>query len=263
MRIRVIPSLLLRNGGLVKTVRFEAPRYLGDPINAVRIFNQKEVDELMFLDIGATTAVRGPNFDLIQDIASEAFMPFAYGGGIRTVEDVRKVVGLGVEKVLLNAAAVERPELITEASALAGSQSVIVSIDVKKGLLGRYEVVTHNATRKTGLNPVEWAQQAQACGAGEIVVNSVDRDGTMKGYDLVLLRRIADAVSVPVVASGGAGSLDDFAAAVREGGASAVAAGSLFVFHGKHRAVLITYPEYSSLEARLGDEGHASREGIM
>lgn len=261
LRTRVIPCLLLRNGGLVKTIRFETPRYVGDPINAVRIFNQKEVDELMFFDIGATVAGRRPNFDLIRDIATEAFMPFGYGGGVRTVEDVRALVGLGVEKVVLNAAAVERPELITEASELAGSQSVVVSIDVKKGMLGRYEVLTHNATRRTGLNPVEWAQQAQARGAGEIVVNSVDRDGTMKGYDLVLLKRVADAVTVPVVACGGAGSLDDFAAAVREGGASAVAAGSLFVFHGKHRAVLITYPEYSSLEARLGGGRDVGREG--
>lgn len=252
LRTRVIPCLLLRNGGLVKTVKFESPRYVGDPINAVRIFNQKEVDELIFLDISATAAGRGPNFDLIRDIASEAFMPFGYGGGVSSVDEVRRLVGIGVEKVVLNAAAVHRPELIGEAAEAAGSQSVVVSIDVKKSLLGRYEVVTHNGRRRTGLSPVDWARKAEALGAGEIVVNSVDRDGTMKGFDVALLRQVTAAVGVPVVACGGAGSLDDFAAAIREGGASAVAAGSMFVFHGKHRAVLITYPDYAELERRLG-----------
>lgn len=252
LRTRVIPCLLLRNGGLVKTVRFESPRYVGDPINAVRIFNKKEVDELIFLDISATAAARGPNFELIRDIASEAFMPFGYGGGVASVEDVRRLVGIGVEKVVLNAAAMQRPSLISDAAEVAGSQSVVVSIDVKRSLLGRYEVVTHNGQRRTGRNPVDWAREVEALGAGEIVVNSVDRDGTMKGFDIALLRQVTAAVGVPVVACGGAGSLEDFAAAIREGGASAVAAGSLFVFHGKHRAVLITYPEYAELEKLLG-----------
>jgi cyclase len=252
LHARVIPCLLLRNGGLVKTVQFDKPRYVGDPINAVRIFNQKEVDELMFLDIGATAAGRGPNFELIRDIASEAFMPFGYGGGVRTVDDVRALLDLGVEKVVLNAAAVERPGLVSDAAEVVGSQSVAVSIDVKKGLLGRYEVVTHNGRRRTGLHPVAWAKKMQDCGAGEIVLNSVDRDGMMGGYDIALLRQVTEAVGVPVVACGGAGSLDDFSAAVHDGGAAAVAAGSLFVFHGKYRAVLITYPEYGELERRLG-----------
>ena len=260
LRTRVIPSLLLRRGGLVKTVKFENPKYVGDPINAVRIFNQKEVDELLFLDIGATDAGRGPNFDLIRDIASEAFMPFGYGGGVRTLDDARSLVDLGVEKVVLGSAAVERPELIGEVANVLGSQSVVVCIDVRKDLLGRYRVVTHNGRTKTALKLAEWARSIEQNGAGEILVNSVDRDGTLSGYDVELLRRVSDSVGIPVVALGGAGSIDDFAAAVRDGGAAAVAAGSLFVFHGKHRAVLITYPSQTDLEQVLGCAGDDARE---
>jgi cyclase len=248
LRTRVIPCLLLRNGGLVKTRGFSEPRYVGDPINAVKIFNEKEVDEIVFLDISATPAAREPNYDLIRDIATEAFMPFAYGGGVTSVAEVRKLIALGVEKVIINTRAIARPELVREAAEVVGSQSLVVSIDVKRTLFGRYEVVSHGGSRKTGLDPAEWAQRAEELGAGEILVNSVDRDGCMSGYDLVLLRRVTEAVRVPVVACGGAGSMADFRSAVMEGGASAVAAGSLFVFHGKHRAVLITYPEYAELE---------------
>ncbi len=248
LRTRVIPSLLLRNGGLVKTVRFNDAKYVGDPINAVKIFNEKEVDELVFLDISATASGRGPNLELIRDIATEAFMPFGYGGGIDDVGQVAALVALGVEKVVLNAAAVARPQLVREAANLVGSSSVVVSIDVRRSLLGRYEVFTHNGRRRTGLDPVDWARRVADLGAGEILLTAVDRDGTQKGYDLALTHQVADAVPVPVIASGGAGQLQDFRAAVREGRASAVAAGSLFVFHGKHRAVLITYPDYRDLE---------------
>lgn len=248
LRTRVIPCLLLKNGGLVKTRGFAEPKYVGDPINAVKIFNEKEVDELVFLDISATPAGRPPSFELIRDIAAEAFMPFAYGGGVTSVEEVKRLVGLGAEKVVVDSAAVARPELVREAAEVVGSQSLVVAIDVKRSLLGRYEVVTHSGARRAGLDPVAWAQQVESLGAGEILVNSVDRDGTMKGYDLALLRKVTSAVRVPVVACGGAGGLADLRAAVAEGGASAVAAGSLFVFHGKHRAVLITYPDYRELE---------------
>lgn len=248
LRTRVIPCLLLRNGGLVKTRGFADPKYVGDPINAVKIFNEKEVDEIVFLDISATPAGRAPSFELIHDIATEAFMPFAYGGGVTSVEEVGRLVALGAEKVILNSAAVGRPELVREAAEVVGSQSLVVSIDVRRSMLGRYEVVTHGGTRRTGLDPAAWARRVEELGAGEILVNSVDRDGCMNGYDLTLLRRVTEAVRVPVVACGGAGSLADFNAAVTAGGASAVAAGSLFVFHGKHRAVLITYPEYRDLE---------------
>lgn len=248
LRTRVIPCLLLRNGGLVKTVKFADPKYVGDPINAVRIFNEKEVDELVFLDISATPAGRGPNLELVRDIATEAFMPFGYGGGVRTIEQVASLVALGVEKVVLNTVATEQPGFVRDASRLVGSSSVVVSIDVRRSLFGKYEVVTCSGTRKTGLDPVEWARRVEDLGAGEIFLTAVDRDGTQKGYDVPLLRQVTDAVSIPVIASGGAGSVEDFRAAVREGRASAVAAGSLFVFHGRHRAVLITYPEYANLQ---------------
>ncbi len=248
LRTRVIPCLLLRNGGLVKTVKFADAKYVGDPINAVRIFNEKEVDELVFLDISATPAGRGPNLELVRDIATEAFMPFGYGGGVRTIEQVANLVALGVEKVVLNTVATEQPGFVREASRLVGSSSVVVSIDVRRSLFGKYEVVTCSGTRRTGLDPVEWARRVEDLGAGEIFLTAVDRDGTQKGYDVPLLRQVTDAVSIPVIASGGAGSVEDFRAAVREGRASAVAAGSLFVFHGRHRAVLITYPEYANLQ---------------
>ena len=248
LRTRVIPCLLLRNGGLVKTVKFADPKYVGDPINAVRIFNEKEVDELVFLDISATAAGRGPNLELIRDIATEAFMPFGYGGGVRTIEQVASLVAAGVEKVVLNTVASERPDFVREAARLVGSSSVVVSVDVKRSLLGKYEVVTCNGTRRTGLEPAEWSRRVEDLGAGEIFLTAVDRDGTQKGYDLSLLRQVTEAVTIPVIASGGAGRLADFRAAVSEAGASAVAAGSLFVFHGKHRAVLITYPDYRELE---------------
>jgi cyclase len=249
LNIRVIPCLLLREGGLVKTTKFASPRYIGDPINAVKIFNDKEVDELMFLDISATPAGRAPNFDLVRDIATEAFMPFGYGGGVTSLDHVKRLVGLGAEKVVLNAAAVATPELISKAAATVGSQSLVVAMDVKQNLFGRYEVVTHSATEKTGLDPVEWARKVAEVGAGEIVVNSVDRDGTMNGYDIRLVHRVASAVDVPVVACGGAGTLAHLREAVIDGGAAAVAAGSMFVFHGKHRAVLITYPTRRELES--------------
>ena len=251
LNVRVIPCLLLREGGLVKTTKFADPKYIGDPMNAVKIFNDKEVDELMFLDISATPAGRAPNFDLVRDIAAEAFMPFGYGGGVSSLDHIKRRVGLGAEKVVLNAVAVANPELISQAAATVGSQSVVVAMDVKQSLFGRYEVVTHSGSHKSGLDPVEWARHAADAGAGEIVVNSVDRDGTMSGYDVKLLQRVASAVNVPVVACGGAGRLEHFKEAVGAG-AAAVAAGSMFVFHGKHRAVLITYPTRPELENLFG-----------
>ena len=247
LKTRVIPSLLLRDGGLVKTVRFKDARYVGDPINAVRIFNEKEVDELVFLDIGATAGRRGPNFELLEDIASEAFMPFGYGGGITRVDEIRRLFGLGVEKVVLNSAAVANPELVSEAAALAGSSSIVVSIDARRSWLGKHGVYARAGTHDAKRSPVEYAREMEQRGAGEILLNSIDRDGTMSGYDLDLIQAVAQAVTVPVVAVGGAGTLQHFREAVDKG-ASAVSAGSMFVFHGRHRAVLITYPDYSDLE---------------
>ncbi|HWR53203.1 MAG TPA: AglZ/HisF2 family acetamidino modification protein [Bryobacteraceae bacterium] len=247
LRTRVIPCLLLRDGGLVKTVRFKDATYVGDPINAVRIFNEKEVDELAFLDIGATPSGAGPNFELLADIASEAFIPFGYGGGITTIEQVRRLFSLGVEKVILNTAAARTPALVEEAAAAAGSSSVVVSVDVRRNWRGKPTVMINGGRDGIDREPIEYAREMERRGAGEILLNSIDRDGTQAGYDLDLIHAVADAVSVPVVAAGGAGNLTHFREAV-DAGASAVAAGSLFVFHGKHRAVLITYPLYEQLE---------------
>jgi len=244
---RVIPCLLLRRAGLVKTVKFKDPKYVGDPRNAVKIFNEREVDELLILDICATPEERAPQLELVREIVSEAFMPVAYGGGISSVEQARLVLALGVEKIVVSTVAAERPDFVRDASRALGSQSLVVCLDVKKGLLGRYEIRTHGGRRGTGQDPVSFARRMEQLGAGELIVNSIDRDGTGSGYDLELLANVTRAVRVPVIACGGAGGLDDFRKAVRLGGAAAVAAGSLFVFQGRHRAVLINYPDSQQL----------------
>jgi cyclase len=248
---RVIPCLLLKNNGLVKTIQFKDPKYLGDPINIVRIFNDKEVDELVFLDITATIENRSPSFDLLGKITSECFMPLGYGGGIRSMEDIQKLLQIGMEKVVLNTAAVEDPDLIRAAADYAGSSSVVVSMDVKEGSGGNFEILTRGGKKKTGLDPFRQAVEVEKLGAGEILINSIDRDGTMKGYDIPLIRHIADAVNIPVVACGGAGKLQDLADAIKLGGASAAAAGSLFVFQGPLRGVLINYPSSTQLRSLL------------
>lgn len=246
--VRVMPCLLLRGSGLVKTVRFKDPVYLGDPRNTIKIFNEKEVDELVFLDITATENRREPNYALLSEITGECFMPLAYGGGIRELGQIERILKLGVEKVSINTHAAENPKFITQAAGLFGSQSIIVSIDTKKGLFDTYEVYARGGKLKIGLDPVAFAKQMESAGAGEILLNSIDRDGVMKGYDLDLIRKVTEAVQIPVIACGGAGSIEDFGQAVKEGGASAVAAGSMFVFHGKHRAVLISFPKHRELE---------------
>lgn len=249
---RVMPCLLLRDLGLVKTVKFRDPTYVGDPINAVMIYNTKEVDELVFLDISASKLGRKPNMDLMLKISNECFMPFAYGGGIKDKETVKKIFSLGAEKVVVNTKALEDPGFVGEISRIYGSQSIVASIDVKKNLLGRYEVFSHTSGKTTGIDPVEFALEVEKAGAGEIFLNSVDRDGTMEGFDIELIRKVSEAVGIPVIACGGAGKLGDFARAVKEGRASAVAAGSMFVFHGRRRAVLINFPAREELEKTLG-----------
>lgn len=251
IQARVIPALLLKGQGLVKTIKFKNPRYLGDPINVVRIFNDKEVDEIVLLDITATPEKRGPHFEMLKNIASEAFIPLAYGGGIRTMDDVHTLLGIGIEKLILNTSAVENPALVHEIADHAGSQAVVVSMDVKKNFLGKYEILTHCGQKKTGLDPVKHAVEMEKMGAGEIFVNSIDRDGMMQGYDIELVKKIADAVSVPVVACGGAGNLNDVAKVIKQGHASAAAAGSIFVFQGPLRGVLISYPTYQELKKLL------------
>ena len=250
IRPRVIPCLLLKNEGLVKTVKFKDPKYLGDPINIVRIFNDKEVDELIFLDITATVENRPPNFEILGKITSECFMPLGYGGGIRTLEDVRKLLAIGVEKIVLNTSAVENPSLIRAAADYAGSQAVVISMDVKKTMFGKYEVYTRGGRKATGLDPVKFAVEMEKQGAGELFLNSIDRDGTMQGYDLELVRRVADSVTVPVVACGGAGNIQHLAEAI-QAGASAAAAGSMFVFQGPLRGVLISYPAQQELKRAI------------
>ncbi len=250
---RIIPCLLVKNGGLVKTINFKDPKYVGDPINAVKIFNEKEVDELIILDIDATLEKRGPDYKMIANIAAECRMPLCYGGGVTTSEQIQKIVELGVEKVAISSGAVERPQLVVEASEYVGSQSVVIIIDVKRRRFGgKYEMRIHNAKTKTGKCPIEFAQQMERLGAGEIVINSIDNDGLMKGYDLSLIRQIRDAVSVPVTALGGAGSLLDIGTVISECGVSGAAAGSFFVFKGRYRAVLITYPSKIEKDALIG-----------
>jgi cyclase len=247
-RPRVIPVLLLRNGQLCKTVRFRHPKYVGDPRVAVKIFNDKGCDELILLDITATPGRRKPDFSLIEEIVTESFMPVAYGGGISTAADARAIFSLGVEKAVLNTHAVDTPSLVQEISAMAGASSTVVSIDVGRDWLRRRRVVAAGGRRWTALDPRDWARRVVELGAGEIVLNSIDRDGSMEGYDLDLIADIAHAVDVPVVAVGGAGHERHFREAV-EAGAAAAAAGSIFVFQGSHRAVLITYPDESKLSA--------------
>lgn len=251
LKTRVIPALLLKNGGLVKTVRFSSPKYLGDPINTVKIFNEKEVDELVFLDITATPEGRGPNFKLISDIASECFMPLSYGGGIRNVEEIRELLKIGIEKVAINTMAEKSPNLVKEAARIFGSSTIIISIDVKKSILGRYEVWTQCGQYNTKKDPVTYAKEMESLGAGEILINSIDRDGTMNGYDIKLIEMVSSNVGIPVIACGGAGKVDHFKEAVEKGKASAVAAGSMFVFQGPHRAVLISYPSQNELKTVL------------
>lgn len=246
LKHRVIPILLLQDDGLVKTTKFKNPKYVGDPINAIRIFNDKEVDELVFLDILASKDKRSINFELIAHLASECFMPLCYGGGIKDVDTIRKILRLGVEKVSLNTSAFEKPEFVREAVKLFGSSTIVISIDAKKNIWGNYEVWTNGGTKNLKIGPSEAAKKMEALGAGEILLNAIDKDGTMLGYDGKLIEQVSRQISLPLIAAGGAGKTSDFPAAVNHG-ASAVAAGSMFVFHGKHRAVLITYPDRKEL----------------
>lgn len=242
LRPRIIPCLLIHKGGLVKTVRFGSPKYVGDPLNAVRIFNEKEVDELIVVDIDASRYGHEPDESLIANLAAECRMPLCYGGGVKNIQQIERLISLGVEKVAISSAAIDDPPLIRAAAERVGSQSVVVVIDVKAtGLLQRPEVVTLNATKRTGLSPVEVARRSEDLGAGEIVLNSVDRDGQMQGYDLKLIEQVRKEIRVPLTVLGGAGSFDDIRQLVSRYSLIGAAAGSLFVFKGKYRAVLINY----------------------
>jgi len=251
LRTRVIPCLLLQDRRLVKTQKFRKPKYVGDPINAIKIFNEKEVDEIIVLDISTTRQNRNPNFEFISELTSEAFMPFSYGGGISCLEDAMRLFNIGVEKIVLNTTVFRNPKIIEKLANIFGSQSVVISIDARKNIIGNYYAYSEAGRRKEKIPPHLLAKQVEDMGAGEILITSIDKDGMQNGYDINLIKMISDSVNIPVVACGGASSIDDFKQAVKEGGASAVAAGSMFVFHGKHRAVLITYPDYNTLKSIL------------
>lgn len=249
-RIRIIPTLLLKENGLVKTINFKNPKYIGDPINAVRVFNQKEVDELILLDIHAGINNLEPNYQEIEEIVSEAFMPIGYGGGIRELSHIEKLFKLGIEKVILNTAAFTNESLIRAAAGIFGNQSIVVSVDLKKDLFGKYSFYINSGKTKLNVDVLHTLKKFEDLGVGEIIMNSIDKDGTMQGYDLNLIRNYTSKLSIPIIASGGAGSINDFVSAINSG-ASAVAAGSLFVYQGIHRAVLISYIKSDDLDNLL------------
>ena len=244
LRPRIIPCLLVHKGGLVKTLQFAEPKYVGDPLNAVRIFNEKAVDELIVVDIDATVLGREPDYKMIATLAGECRMPLCYGGGVKTPEQVERIIGLGVEKVAISSAVLANPEPVSESARRVGSQSIVVVLDVKKtGLISkRYELFTHNGKRATDIHPAEFARRVEVLGAGEVLVSSIDQDGTMKGHDMALIDLVRAAVSIPLTVLGGAGNHADIAALIERHGIIGAAAGSMFVFKGKYRAVLIQYP---------------------
>jgi imidazole glycerol-phosphate synthase subunit HisF len=257
---RIIPCLLVKDKGLVKTVNFKNPKYVGDPINAVRIFNEKEVDELIVVDIDATVEKREPDYNLIEQLAAECRMPLCYGGGVTTSDQVQRIIQLGVEKVAISSGAIENENLVSKSAERVGNQSVVVVLDVKKRMFGgKYEVWTNNGRKATGKSPSELALQMEKLGAGEIVLNSIDNDGLMKGYDLSLVAKIRELISVPLTVLGGAGSLGDIGQLINRYGSIGAAAGSLFVFKGVYKAVLINYPNKAEKDALIQENYPVTR----
>tara|TARA_B110000238_G_C16141421_1_gene446488 strand:+ start:1133 stop:1906 length:774 start_codon:yes stop_codon:yes gene_type:complete len=254
LRYRIIPTLLLHDKGLYKTVKYSVKKgkYIGDPVNSIKIFNDKGVDELLFLDIDASKEKTGPNFQIIKDIATEAFMPIGYGGGITKIEEIKTIFQIGIEKVILNTVLLDNMNLLTEASGKFGSQSIVAAVDIKKSFFGTYKVYDSSKGKNTNLDIIEYLHTLEKSGAGEIYISSVDNDGTFEGYDIDLMKDITKDIKVPVIINGGAKDINDFSRAIKECGVSAVSAGSMFVFNGPHKAVLITYPEYVELEKELG-----------
>jgi cyclase len=251
---RVLPVLLLQKGGLVKTTKFKHPLYIGDPINAVKIFNDKEADELVILDIDAGKTGKGPDYDLLERIAGEAFMPLAYGGAVQNRDQVKRLIRMGFEKIILNTALHTTPGILEELSGEFALSSFVAGVDVKSNLFGKYEVYSHAGTKKVPGQLLDICQRFQAEGAGELLIHSIDRDGTMKGYDLNLVQTVSSHLSIPVIACGGAGKLEHITEAHQKTNAAAFAAGSMFVFHGPHKAVLISYPSYTKLREVLEED---------
>lgn len=254
LRYRIIPTLLLHDKGLYKTVKYSIKKgkYVGDPINAIKIFNDKGVDELIFLDIDASKEKRGPDFNMLRNIATECFMPVGYGGGITTMEQIKQIFQIGIEKVILNSVLLEDLTLLKNASKNFGTQSIVAAVDIKKNLFGKYKIYNSAKQKNIDLDIKKYLQSLEENGAGEIYISSVDKDGTFDGYDIELMKDISKDIKVPVIINGGAKSISDFSRAIKECGVSAVSAGSMFVFNGPHKAVLITYPEYEKLEQELG-----------
>lgn len=251
LQTRVIPCLQLIDDALVKTVKFSKYNYIGDPINTVRIFNELEVDELCFLDIRATLENREPNFKILSEIADECFMPLSYGGGIKDANTAKEILSIGFEKVVINTQAYYTPELVTEIAKHSGNQSVIVSVDVKKNFFGKYKIYTNDGTKKQDLDPFEWIKRLEDIGAGELLITSIDRDGTWDGYDLDFLKIITDSISIPVIANGGAGSLLHLSEAVKKSNVSALALGSMVVYQNKGMGVLVNFPDKASIKKVL------------
>tara|TARA_B110000879_G_C11082154_1_gene475308 strand:+ start:295 stop:1065 length:771 start_codon:yes stop_codon:yes gene_type:complete len=253
-RLRIIPVLLTDHRKMVKGKKFSNHKYIGDPVNALKIFNDKQVDELLLLDISATNQLREPDYKFLEEIASEAFFPLAYGGGINSVAQIEKLMRIGIEKIVLGTSAFLNPNLVKEASAAVGAQSVIVSVDYKNPLIGKSQVFVKNGKKKTRIGPLEYAKKMEQLGAGELIITSIDREGVGNGYDLKLLASISKSVTIPVVASGGAGNLSDFVAVKNCGHVHAISAGSMFVYYGPHKAVLINYPSYEEIDNLFNGE---------
>lgn len=255
LRYRIIPSLLLHDRGLYKTVKYSIKKgkYVGDPINAIKIFNDKGVDELIFLDIDATKEKRGPNFNVLKDIATECFMPVSYGGGITSIEEIKKVFQIGIEKVILNTILLDNINLLEEASQIFGSQSIVASVDIKKNFFGKYKVYNSGKQKITNLDIKDYLKNLEEKGVGEIYISDVEKDGTLEGYNIELFKELIKDIKVPIIVNGGAKDINDFSKAIKEAKVSAVSAGSMFVFKGPHKAVLITYPEYGELEKIIGE----------
>ncbi|MBS1920198.1 MAG: imidazole glycerol phosphate synthase subunit HisF [Bacteroidetes bacterium] len=251
LKTRIIPCLQLRGESLVKTVKFDKYGYIGDPINTVRIFNELEVDELSFLDITASKEGREPNYKILKEIADECFMPLSYGGGVRTLEMASKVFQIGFEKIILNSHVFGNPGLITEIADIFGSQAVVVAIDVKKNFWGKYEVYAFSGTQNKKKDPVEWMKEVEKHGAGEIFLTSIDREGTWKGFDIELIKKVSEESRLPVIAHGGGGTIRDIEEVVKSGKASAVALGSMVVYQGKDLGVLVNFPDKQQLEHSL------------
>ena len=251
LQTRVIPCLLLNGDRLVKTVNFKKASYIGDPVNTARIFNELEVDELTLLDISATNSKKKPDFEILTELANECFMPLAYGGGINNFEDAKKIFKIGIEKIIINSTAFTNPTIIIELAEHFGNQAIVASIDVKRNLFGKYHVFSNSGTKKHRIDPVVWAKELERLGAGEILLTSINQEGTWDGFDLSIIERISNAVNVPVIANGGASSIEDIVSAVKKGGASAVSVGSMVVYQNKGMGVLVNFPDNEKLKKEL------------